>query len=366
MRSTEYTEKRVSGQLQPTPDAIDDEVDDSNLDIIPTEEELITLQISNPERTYFRELVKAPLLTGEQEHAYFTRLNRINAQIAELQKKPSSKTTHKPLAQLNQEAQEIKDIIVLANTRLMISVAKRYLGKGLSLFDLIHYGTIGVLRAIRTFRVAEKVEDHRKFSTAARGWIKYFIRTSVIKQSTPFYLEVREVPLYAKFLAVFNRLSDEHNGVSPSFPDIREEFTDSEADDETLQDFFIYRQYLKSLERPLSEFNNSSEELLDVAEADSDEGDGDESIDRSFLLRALSLSLSELSDLQILIVQLRFGLIDGVELNKADTLRKLEKFGIPNVTRALVAKEEKIALHILRNHLELRQTYTELYGEDSE
>ncbi|MGD8904255.1 MAG: sigma-70 family RNA polymerase sigma factor, partial [Anaerolineae bacterium] len=161
---------------------------------------------NDPVRMYLREIGKVPLLTAEDE----VRLAKAISDGLEAQESLSSNGSLPPeeLASLQRKAQrgnQARRSLAEANLRLVVSVAKRYMGRGLSLLDLIQEGNIGLLKAVEKFDYTMGY----KFSTYATWWIRQAISRSIADQARTIRIPVHMVETISQLIRTQRRLQQE-------------------------------------------------------------------------------------------------------------------------------------------------------------
>lgn len=263
-------------------------------------------ETTDPVRQYLREIGKVPLLTAEEE-VELAKRNEKNERIA-------------------------KDKLTESNLRLVVSIAKKYIGRGLSLLDLIQEGNQGLIRAV------EKYDWRRgfKFSTYATWWIRQAITRAIADQARTIRIPVHMVETINKLYRTSRRLMQEL-GREPTPEEIGEEV---ELDADRVREIFKIAQEVTSLEAPVGEDKESF--LGDFIPDDKSLSPVD-ATSKQLLKDHLDDVLSTLSDREARVLKLRFGL----EANKQMTLEEVGKvFG---VTRERIRQIEAKALRKLKH-----------------
>jgi RNA polymerase primary sigma factor len=266
-------------------------------------------------RLYLREIGKIPLLSSEEELAL---ANRVVAgdKIA-------------------------KDKMAEANMRLVVSIAKRYVGRGLDLLDLIQEGNTGLLRAVEKF----DPDKGFKFSTYATWWIRQAITRAIADQARTIRIPVHMVETINKLLRTQRRLTQELNR-EPSNEEIAEAM---EIDVDKVEHIMKIKQDISSLDASVHEDEEDSV-LGDFIE-DEDTISPEESATNQLLKEHVNGMLNGLTEREQKIIKLRFGLEDG----KNYTLEEVgQEF---SVTRERIRQIEAKALAKLRKHKDAKKLY---------
>ena len=265
------------------------------------------VKVNDPVKMYLKQIGQVDLLTHEQE--------------VELAKR------------IEDGDEQAKKDLTSANLRLVVSIAKKYVGRGMSLLDLIQEGNIGLIKAVEKF-------DYRKgfkFSTYATWWIRQAITRAIADQSRTIRIPVHMVETINK-VAKTQRQLVQKLGREPSAEEIAKEMDGMDAD--KVRQVMKISQEPVSLETPIGEENDSH--LGDFIE---DEGamSPDDYTSKELLKDELNEVLLELTDREEKVLRLRFGLDDG-------RTRTLEEVGQEfHVTRERIRQIEAKALRKLKH-----------------
>jgi RNA polymerase primary sigma factor len=295
---------------------------------------------SDPVRMYLKEIGKVPLLTGPQEVRLAKRIEaglESALQIAQLEDRygdgalvPDAELL--PLEARVHDGFHAKKELIEANLRLVVSIAKRYLGRGLLFLDLIQEGNLGLIRAVEKFDYTKGF----KFSTYATWWIRQAITRAIADQARTIRIPVHMVETINKVLRVQRQMLQEL-GREPSVEELADRVQMTPA---RVREIQRIAQEPVSLETPVGEEDDSHlgdfiEDQQAVAPA--------EAAARALLNEAVGEALDELTDRERQVVRLRFGLEDG----QARTLEEVGKeFG---VTRERIRQIEAKTLAKLRH-----------------
>jgi len=315
-------------------DEIKEEMEEEGKPAKPVELDLSVQTATNdPVRMYLKEIGKVPLLTAEQEVSLAKRIEageKASAKMASNGKLNAEK--FKKLQDIEADGLEAKKKLVEANLRLVVSIAKRYVGRGMLFLDLIQEGNLGLIRAVEKF-------DHGKgykFSTYATWWIRQAITRAIADQARTIRIPVHMVETINKLVRVQRQLLQDL-GREPLPEEIAEEM---ELSPEKVREILKVSQEPVSLETPIGEEEDSH--LGDFIE-DSGAVVPVDAAAFKLLQEQLEEVLDDLNTREKRVIQLRFGLLDGQP-------RTLEEVGrVFGVTRERIRQIESKTLSKLRH-----------------
>jgi RNA polymerase primary sigma factor len=300
-------------------------------------EELV--HVSDPVRMYLQEIGRFPLLTPQQEVELAMQAEAGTRAEEQLEDGGSLSADERLiLERAVRQADKARKRLVEANLRLVVSIAKKYVGRGLVLLDLIQEGNLGLIRAVEKF-------DYRKgfkFSTYATWWIRQAVTRALADQARTIRVPVHMVETINK-LARAQRTLVQVLGRDPTIEEIAEEL---ELDPGKVSELRRIAQDPVSLETPLGEEEDST--LGDFVE-DTEAEIPVEAAAFHLLQSYLSLALEALSEREREVLVMRFGLADG-------KVRTLEEVGDHfEVTRERIRQIETKALAKLRQPARARK-----------
>lgn len=290
------------------------------------------LDADDPVRMYLREIGRVSLLTAQEELVLAQRIEYGEEASARLCRGEYANDERPSLMRLVAECESAREHLIRANLRLVVSIAKKYLGRGLSFLDLIQEGNIGLMRA------TEKFDYHKgfKFSTYATWWIRQAITRSISDQS-------RTIRLPVHVGETINRIKRTANKLEQCME--REPTHDEVADalgitvDKVRRVLDVARQSV-SLEMPVGAEGDAS--LADFIE-DNRNAAPIESAAQRLLREQINTALQKLPERERKIIQLRYGLNDG-------RYRTLEEVGREfGITRERIRQIEAKVLRKLRH-----------------
>ncbi len=287
---------------------------------------------------YLKEVGRIPLLTPEEEVALAQRIERGRQAERRLAQGNLPPEERRRLEEIAADGRAAQDHLILANTRLVISVAKKYLGRGLPLSDLIQEGNIGLIRAVRKF---DWRRGH-KFSTYATWWIRQAVTRAIADQSRTIRVPVHMGDQINKLLRLQQQLAQEL-GREPTVEELAEAMAIPPSRVEQLLQ--MARQPV-SLEAPT---DNEEESVLGDFIEDRGTASPSEAVSQQMLREILHEALATLSPREVRILKLRYGLVDGRMYTLEEVGRKL------GVTRERVRQIEAQALARLRHPIYARR-----------
>ena len=304
---------------EPTEDDMNDEENEEDLSLDPnaTYEE----SVDDSVRLYLREIGKIPLLSAEEEF--------------ELAQKVIHGTP--------KEQKHAKDKMAESNMRLVVSIAKRYSGRGLDFLDLIQEGNTGLLRAVEKF----DPDKGFKFSTYATWWIRQAITRAIADQARTIRIPVHMVETINKVLRTQRRLTQELNR-EPSTEEIAKAM---DMEPEKIEYVMKIKQDIASLDASVGRDGEDDDSSLGDFIEDEDRISPEDSAANQLLKEQIASILSTLTDREQKIIKMRFGIGGG----KSHTL---EEVGAEfSVTRERIRQIEAKALAKLRKNKDTKKLH---------
>ncbi len=283
--------------------------------------------LDDPVRMYLREIGRVPLLTAEEEVRLAQIMERGKAERLRAERLKVAPTRRYIL-----DGEEAQRRLTEANLRLVVSVAKKYIGRGMNLLDLIQEGNIGLIRAVEKFDYTKGY----KFSTYATWWIRQAITRAIADQARTIRIPVHMVETINRLIRISRRLLQDL-GREPTSEEIAEQM---EISAEKVREIIKVSQEPVSLETPIGEEDDSHlgdflEDQTALAPA--------EAASHQLLKEQVEDVLDSLTERERKVLQLRFGLDDGRS-------RTLEEVGKEfHVTRERIRQIEAKALRKLRH-----------------
>ena len=308
----------------PLPDMAD--LEEPNLADLAEEEELDEAALNSQYlddvsddsvRLYLREIGKIPLLTGDEE-----------LELAQKVKEGDKRA---------------KDKMAEANMRLVVSIAKRYSGRGLDFLDLIQEGNTGLLRAVEKF----DPDKGFKFSTYATWWIRQAITRAIADQARVIRIPVHMVETINKLLRTQRRMTQELNR-EPTMDELAKEL---DMEPSKIEYVMKIKQDIHSLDAGVGRDGEEEDSVLGDFIEDEDSTTPEESASNQLLKEQVQAILSSLSDREQKIVKMRCGLDNG----KSHTREEVgQEFA---VTRERIRQIEAKALAKLRKHKDAKKLH---------
>ena len=300
---------------EPDPEELEEEVD-ADEDLL-RQEQYFDDASDDSVRLYLREIGKIPLLTAEEEFELAQKVVRGDKRA--------------------------KDKMAEANMRLVVSIAKRYSGRGLDFLDLIQEGNTGLLRAVEKF----DPDKGFKFSTYATWWIRQAITRAIADQARTIRIPVHMVETINKLLRTQRRMTQELNRE----PTTEELASELEMEPEKVEYVMKIKQDITSLDAGVGRDGDDEDSVLGDFIEDEDSATPEESAASQLLKEQVQDILSTLSDREQKIIKMRFGLENG----KNHTLEEVgQEFA---VTRERIRQIEAKALAKLRKHKDSKKLH---------
>ena len=334
----------IDGEELVEDEVLDDDLSDEDLD----EEDSIAEEISQLEKTfanashakindpvkmYLKEIGQIPLLDPKEEPIIARHIQE-GEEAKEAMKNPDlSDEEKKKLAKVIADGEQAKQTLISSNLRLVVSIAKKYVGRGMLFLDLIQEGNCGLIKAVEKFDYTKGF----KFSTYATWWIRQSITRAIADQARTIRIPVHMVETINKLTRIQRQLVQDL-GRDPLPEEIAEKMENISA--EKVREIQKIALDPVSLETPIGEEDDSH--LGDFIE-DKDTLSPDDYTNNQLLKDEINAVLQGLTEREEKVLRLRFGLLDG-------RTRTLEEVGKEfNVTRERIRQIEAKALRKLKN-----------------
>lgn len=334
----------IDGEELDEDEVLDDDLSDEDLD----EEDSIAEEISQLEKTfanashakindpvkmYLKEIGQIPLLDPKEEPIIARQIQE-GEEAKEVMKNPDlSNEEKKKLAKVIADGEQAKQTLISSNLRLVVSIAKKYVGRGMLFLDLIQEGNCGLIKAVEKFDYTKGF----KFSTYATWWIRQSITRAIADQARTIRIPVHMVETINKLTRIQRQLVQDL-GRDPLPEEIAEKMENISA--EKVREIQKIALDPVSLETPIGEEDDSH--LGDFIE-DKDTLSPDDYTNNQLLKDEINAVLQGLTEREEKVLRLRFGLLDG-------RTRTLEEVGKEfNVTRERIRQIEAKALRKLKN-----------------
>ncbi|MCD6577812.1 MAG: sigma-70 family RNA polymerase sigma factor [Anaerolineaceae bacterium] len=294
---------------------------------------------------YLKEVSRVPLLTADEEVELSQRIERGRMAREELAKGKVSNKRRYELRLLIEDGWDAREHLVTANSRLVISVAKKYMSRGVPFLDLIQEGNIGLIRATKKF-------DYRrghKFSTYATWWIRQAVTRAIADQGRTIRVPVHMGDQINKLLRTQHQLTQKL-GRDPS---VEELAIALDVLPKKVENMIQVSRRPLSLETPT---DNEDDSVLGDFIEDNEVPAPDETATFNLLREHLEMVMDSLPPREVRILQLRYGLLDGQAYTLEEVGRKM------GVTRERVRQIEAQALSRLR-HPTIKRKLRDYLGE---
>ena len=310
----------------------EDAAEDASIEIPELDIDLDLIDIDDSISLYLKEIGRVPLLTADEEVSLAKRMERGRDAWQKLTLGADDPNERDRLLLAVKDGQAAEEHLIKANSRLVVSVAKKYVGRGVPFLDLIQEGNIGLIRAVKKF-------DYRrgyKFSTYATWWIRQAVTRAIADQGRTIRVPVHMYEQINRLTRTSRQLVQEL-GRDPTTEEIAERLG---VPPRKVEQIIRVSQRPLSLEMPVGEEEDSYlGDFIEDAEADSPT----DSASQTMLRQVIDEIFESLTPREVRILQLRFGLVDGYSY----TLEEVgKKFG---VTRERIRQIEAQALGRLRH-----------------
>lgn len=290
-------------------------------------------KINDPVKMYLKEIGQIPLLDPKEEPIIARQIQEGEQAKEDIKNPDLSEEEKKKLAKIIADGEEAKQTLISSNLRLVVSIAKKYVGRGMLFLDLIQEGNCGLIKAVEKFDYTKGF----KFSTYATWWIRQSITRAIADQARTIRIPVHMVETINKLTRIQRQLVQDL-GRDPMPEEIAEKMENISA--EKVREIQKIALDPVSLETPIGEEDDSH--LGDFIE-DKDTLSPDDYTNNQLLKDEINAVLQGLTEREEKVLRLRFGLLDG-------RTRTLEEVGKEfNVTRERIRQIEAKALRKLKN-----------------
>lgn len=290
-------------------------------------------KINDPVKMYLKEIGQIPLLDPKEEPIIARQIQEGEQAKEDIKNPDLSEEEKKKLAKIIADGEEAKQTLISSNLRLVVSIAKKYVGRGMLFLDLIQEGNCGLIKAVEKFDYTKGF----KFSTYATWWIRQSITRAIADQARTIRIPVHMVETINKLTRIQRQLVQDL-GRDPMPEEIAEKVENISA--EKVREIQKIALDPVSLETPIGEEDDSH--LGDFIE-DKDTLSPDDYTNNQLLKDEINAVLQGLTEREEKVLRLRFGLLDG-------RTRTLEEVGKEfNVTRERIRQIEAKALRKLKN-----------------
>jgi RNA polymerase primary sigma factor len=324
--------------------AEEEEAEEDEVELGKDENYLANIDTDDTIGLYLKEVGRVPLLTAQEEVELAQRIERGRLAREELARGNVVPRRRVELQHLIRDGWAAREHLITANSRLVISVAKKYMGRGVPFLDLIQEGNIGLIRAAKKF-------DYRrghKFSTYATWWIRQAVTRAIADQGRTIRVPVHMGDQINKLLRIQHQLT-QRLGRDPAIEELAEAL---EVTPQKIENMIQVARRPLSLETPTDDEEDS---VLGDFIKDEEFPAPDDTATYNLLREHLTVVLEGLPPREVRILQLRYGLLDGQAYTLEEVGRKM------GVTRERVRQIEAQALSRLR-HPAIRRKLREYLG----
>ncbi len=333
------------GLDEPGEDELEETEDEEEVNQENIPDDLANIDTDDTIGLYLKEVSRVPLLTADEEVELAQRIEKGRMSREELAHTNVTTERRQELRKSIEDSWEARDHLITANSRLVISVAKKYMGRGVPFLDLIQEGNIGLIRATKKF-------DYRrghKFSTYATWWIRQAVTRAIADQGRTIRVPVHMGDQINKLLRYQHQLT-QNLGRDPTVEELAKEL---DVPTKKIENMIQVARRPLSLETPTDDEEDSV--LGDFIE-DDDAPPPDDTATYNLLKEHLEEVLNNLPPREVRILQLRYGLLDGQAYTLEEVGRKM------GVTRERVRQIEAQALSRLR-HPAVRKILRDYLGD---
>lgn len=279
---------------------------------------------------YYDLIKKYPILSAEREHELF-------AKKEDLSRKIKKSKSENQIKNLTAEFETVRHTIISSNLRLVVSIAKNFINRGMSIHDLIDEGTIGLIEATERF-------DYKRgfrFSTYATWWIRQIIIKALGDQGSSLRLPTYILHILKKQSLAYSDLAQQYGRE----PCLREISSHIHIGENRLREVIHVAQQATSLNE---EHKESGKKIIDILIDEKHSHKTDTNIVNHFIFKSIHNLLNNLSPREIQVVKLRYGFGDSPQLTLEETCR------VMGITRERVRQIQKKALDKLRVSAEIQ------------
>jgi len=273
---------------------------------------LAHIEINDTVGLYLKEAGRVPLLTHEQEVEITQRIERGRDAMSKLAQGNINSDEREELRWHIQDGWDAREHLISANARLVISVAKKYMGRGVPFLDLIQEGNIGLMRAAKKFDYTRGY----KFSTYATWWIRQAVTRAIADQGRTIRVPVHMGDQVSRMLRIQHQLKQKY-GRDPTMEEVAEAL---DVPPKKVEEMIQLARHPLSLQMPIGE--EDDDVLGDFIEDDASPAP-DETAANNLLHEQLAGILDSLPPREARILQLRYGLLDGQYLTLNEVGQKM-------------------------------------------